>query len=160
MKILIASVTAASLLVSSPAMANNFGGVYGEITAGAENITSETLVKPRAKDINYGVAAGINVPAGNIILGVEASINNVFDREEYGASARIGYAFDKVMPYVKAGYANYNDSFSRSLSGLRVGGGVEYNISEHTYIKAEYRYTDFEQGIGKHGGLVGVGIRF
>jgi len=61
---------------------------------------------------------------------------------------------------VEAGYTNYRDVFSRELDGLRLGGGVEANISDNTFVSVEYRHTDFEAGVGKHAGLIGLGLRF
>lgn len=142
-----------SVTVSSP---NNFGGVYGELTAGYDDVTGMR----DTTNVTYGTSIGINIPVGRVIVGAEANVDNVFDRRDIGASARLGYAFDRVMPYAKVGYANYNDALSRKLDGLRVGGGLEYNLSSHTYIKAEYRYTNFEKRVGKHAVLGGVGIRF
>jgi outer membrane immunogenic protein len=142
---------------AQPAFANDFGGVYLQGTAGVDDVTS----LPDTSDVVYGVNAGVNIPVGDAIVGVEASLDNVFqDEREIGASARLGYDLGGVMPYVEAGYTNYRDVFSRELDGLRLGGGLEANLSEHAFISAEYRYTDFEAGAGKHAGLVGLGIRF
>ena len=33
-------------------------------------------------------------------------------------------------------------------------------VTGNVFAKAEYRYTDFDKGVGKHGALVGVGFRF
>lgn len=147
---------AVAAAMAVPAQANEFGGVYVQATAGVDDVTQA----PDVTDVTYGASAGVNVPVGDVIVGAEATLDNVFDRRDISASARLGYAFGSVMPYIEAGYANYKDVFSRELDGLRVGGGVEYNLSDVTFISAEYRYTDFESGVGKHTGLVGLGIRF
>ena len=153
---LIVMAVAAAALATAPAHANEFGGVYVEGVAGVENVVNGI----DTNDVTYGANAGINVPVGNFILGAELNANNVFDNRDIGASARIGYAAGRVMPYLKAGYANYRDAFSRNLDGLRVGGGLEYRLSDTTYIKAEYRYSDFAANVGKHGVLAGIGFRF
>ena len=122
------------------------------MTAGADSV--------EANDVVYGASAGVNVPVGEAIIGLEGSASNVFeDSRELGASARLGYTFDSVMLYGEAGYVNRRDVFSRELEGLRLG-GVEYNLSDNTFVSAEYRFTDFEAGVGKHAVLGGVGIRF
>lgn len=154
-KILTASVASLALL-ATPAAANEFGGVYGEITAGYDDVIEGT----DATDVVYGAAAGVNVPVGKFILGAELTADNVFERRDLGASARVGYAIGRVLPYAKIGYANYSDVTSRKLDGLRVGGGIEYNISSRTYVKTEYRYSDFQNNLGKHAVLGGVGYRF
>lgn len=153
----LAAVALAACATATPAYANDFGGVYASVTAGFDDVRGV----PEATDIVYGANAGVNIPVGRAILGVEGTVDNVFERQrELGASARVGYTFGNVMPYVEAGYTNYRDVFSRELDGLRVGGGIEANISRNAFVSAEYRYTDFEAGVGKHAGLVGVGLRF
>lgn len=144
----------ASCTAATPALANQFGGVYGQGTVGYEDI--------RNRDgVTYGANAGVNVPVGDAIVGVEATVDNVFDRDrELGASARVGYTFGNTLVYGEAGYTNYRDTFSRELDGLRLGGGLELNLSKNTFISAEYRYTDFEGNLGKHAGLIGLGLRF
>ena len=56
--------------------------------------------------------------------------------------------------------SNWKQTTAAELEGLRVGGGVEANLFGPVYGKVEYRYTDFDGGIGQHGGLVGLGVRF
>lgn len=155
---MIAAVAALGIAACAPqAKANEFGGAYIEATAGYDDVTG--IADPT--DVTYGASAGLNIPLGNVIVGPEVSVDNVFDRSDVGLSGRLGYNInDTVMPYVKVGYANYKDVASRELDGLRVGGGLEYNISNNAYIKAEYRYSDFERNIGKHGALAGFGFRF
>jgi outer membrane immunogenic protein len=111
----------------------------------------------------YGVDVGVDVPLGdNFVLGAEAFSTNPFETERtIGAAARLGYAVsDNWLVYTRAGYTNYKDFTSRKLDGLTVGGGVEYALNSKMYAKVEYRYSDFEQNIGNHGALVGVGLRF
>ena len=155
--VVFAAAALAACTAAQPAMANDFGGVYVSATAGVDDVTS----LPDTTDVVYGANAGVNIPLGNVIVGVEATLDNVFESQrEIGASARLGYDLGGVMPYVEAGYTNYRDAFSRELDGLRIGGGLEANISDNTFVSVEYRYTDFEAGAGKHAGLVGLGLRF
>lgn len=158
MKTLVIAAAAALAAMASPAMARDFTGPRIEVTAGADDVTGGV----DTTDITYGAAVGFDVsPVKNVIVGVEANLDNVFDRRDFGASARLGYAFgDDVLVYGKVGYASWKQLPSRELDGLRVGGGVEVNVAGPVFAKAEYRYTDFSQGVGKHGGLVGVGLRF
>jgi len=146
----------AAALAATPALANDFGGLYGEVTAGYDDVIGQR----DTTDVTYGAAVGFNIPVGKAIVGLEATADNVFDRRDVGANARVGYTFGRFMPYAKIGYANYKDLRSRDLDGFRVGGGIEFNVTSNAYIKAEYRYSDFEKNVGKHGVLGGVGIRF
>jgi outer membrane immunogenic protein len=159
---------------ATPAMANedraanaNFTGLRVGATAGMDNVTG-------ALDTNsvvYGADAGVDFGIGNrVVVGVEVTGTNVFEASRtIGAAGRLGYAVTPgVMPYVRAGWANYRDVTDRVLNGgdaftvdgLTVGGGVELAVTRNLYSKVEYRYSDFSDGIGNHGALVGVGLRF
>ena len=77
--------------------------------------------------------------------------------------------------YAKAGYVNgrvaaeYNDGIDgdagdfeegANLDGVRVGAGLEHRLGTNSFVKAEYRYSNYEAGVEKHQGVVGVGFRF
>ena len=149
---------AAAAFAAAPAMAGDFTGVRAEVTAGIDDVTAG--VDPTK--VTYGAAAGLDAELyKNVIVGVEANVDNVFDRRNIGASARLGYVVaDTALVYGKVGYANWKQTTTRELEGLRLGAGVEANLYGPVYGKVEYRYTDFERGVGQHGGLVGVGVRF
>src|SRR6201999_2516002 len=71
------------------------------------------------------------------------------------ATARVGYAVDHSLFYVKGGGAWISESFSSSTpgvlfttgnqtrSGWTVGAGWEYAFAPSWSIKAEYNYMDF-----------------
>lgn len=159
-KVIMAALAATAMFASAPAFAqaSDFSGIRVGVTAGVDDVTSN----PDTTDITYGAVVGLDIPVGEkVLVGVEANVDNVFDRRDIGASARLGFTPAKnVLLFGKAGYANYNDAFSRKLDGLRVGGGVEFKVGSNSFVGAEYRYTDFEAGVGKHGVLGTIGIRF
>jgi outer membrane immunogenic protein len=76
------------------------------------------------------------------------------------------------LVYAKAGYTNTRleldfdpavGSSTRAtdnLDGVRVGGGLQFGLGTNLYAKAEYRYSNYEQGYEKHQGLVGLGFKF
>jgi outer membrane immunogenic protein len=94
--------------------------------------------------------------------------------------ARVGAVLRPAMLlYFKAGYTNLRtrldtddnltddeeeqilDEFSlASLDGVRVGAGLEFLLGTNAFVKAEYRYSNYEQGFQRHQGVVGVGFRF
>lgn len=159
MKSLVMAAVAALAFIATPAVANEFTGVRAEVTAGLDDVTNG--VDPT--EVTYGAGVGVDAELyKNVIVGVEATIDNVFDRRNIGAGARLGYVVsNKVMVYGKVGYANWKQTTTAELEGLRLGGGVEVKVAGPVYAKAEYRYTDFNRGnVGQHGGLVGVGVRF
>ena len=150
-----AMIAAVAASFATPAMAADptFTGARIEVTAGVDDVTNAR----GTSDITYGAAVGLDAPVfGDVaVLGVEASVDNVFERKDVAASVRLGIPAGRVLPYVKAGYANFRD-----LNGVRVGGGLEYAVTNNLYSKAEYRYSDLENGVGRHQALVGLGIRF
>ena len=152
---------ASALTLATPALADNdnFVGPRVGVSAGVNDITNSVDVD----EVVYSADVGVDFPLGeNATFGVEAFSENVFDdNRTLGAAARLGYAVsDNALLFTRAGYTNYSDVLSGDLDGLTVGGGVEVAFTENLYTKVEYRYSDFEQNIGSHGALIGVGLRF
>jgi outer membrane immunogenic protein len=94
---------------------------------------------------------------------------------EFYAGARIGAVLgSNALLYARAGYANARvelaydhptnnalDMVSREeLDGVRVGAGLEYAIGSNSFVKAEYRYSNYEQGFERHQAVAGFGFRF
>lgn len=156
------AMAAVAALMAAPVAAQdnaNFVGVRAEATVGLNDITSA----PDADDVVYGAAVGVDFPVGDrVTLGVEANSSNVFDSDrQIGAAARLGYAFDRnTLGYVKGGYNNYRDVFSRELDGFVVGAGIEQAITRNSFVKVQYDYSDFDRGVGSHAVLAGLGVRF
>jgi len=78
----------------------------------------------------------------------------------------------RTLLYAKAGYTNEREKLTQdngagrftlghdNLNGFRVGAGAEYALSSNSFIKTEYRYSNYEKGISRHQILGGVGFRF
>jgi len=156
-----AAVAATVAFAATPAMADNsnFTGPRVGLTAGYDDVTGSF----DANDVVYGADVGVDLPVGeNVVVGLEGTVTNVFeDTRTFGVGARAGYTVtDNLMPFVRVGWANYSDVLNGDLNGVTVGGGLEYALNSAIYTKVEYRYSDFEKGVGNHGALIGVGIRF
>ena len=154
---------ASAALVSTPVLAqdanDSFTGVRAGLTAGFDDVTGTV----DGTDVVYGADVGVDIPVGDrMTFGVEAFSTNPFDDDRtVGAAARVGYAFNEdVLGFARAGYSNYETVFDRNLDALTVGGGLEFAASKNTYARIEYRYSDFEAGVGNHGALAAVGVRF
>lgn len=116
-----------------------------------------------------GGTLGYNWQAGQAVFGIEGDIDWTNLRGS-GACAgttcetrndwlgtvrgRIGYAFDRVMPYVtggaafgniKASAAGIGDA-SESKAGWTVGGGLEAAVAGPWTAKVEYLYVDLGRG--------------
>jgi outer membrane immunogenic protein len=116
-----------------------------------------------------GGTLGYNWQAGQAVFGIEGDIDwthlrgngacagtSCETRNDWLGTARgrIGYAFDRVMPYVTGGAAFGNikasaagiGSASESKAGWTVGGGLEAAIAGPWTAKVEYLYVDLGRG--------------
>jgi outer membrane immunogenic protein len=157
MKKYLASFAVAAAFVATPAMANDFAGPRAEVTAGLDDVTGGV----DTTDVAYGAALGYDLQFGKVVIGVEATAANVFERADLAAAARLGYALnDNVLAYGRVGYTDLERPVTSNLDGVTVGGGIEARLAGSVFTKVEYRYTDFEGPVGRHGALVSVGVRF
>jgi len=136
-----------------------------------------------------GLQAGYNWQSGNAVFGLEADISFSDVGEEWGGAnpndpyygedkheffgtlrGRVGYAFDRFLPYIHGGlaWAKNDHGFGCDRSrvavtigfcaaedgsfyvedddfvvGFTVGAGAEFAVGDSWSIKAEYGYTDY-----------------
>ena len=158
MKKLFVATAVALGLSAAPAMASDFNGPRVEVTVGHDDLNNG------ADDtkVTYGATTGYDRQFGRVVVGVEATAANVFDRADLGVGARLGVVPSKdVLIYGRVGYANLNQRHAPNLEGVSVGGGIEANVVGPFYTKVEYRYTDFSNSAaGRHGVFAGAGVRF
>jgi len=161
-------------------------GFYVGVNAGYAfgNVSAGTFVLPRAVTIGDidgfigGGQVGYNYQMGQFVLGVEADIqgadlsatNGFGDRirtDYFGTvRARAGFAFDRFLPYVTAGWAYGNvkttiagigSSDNSHTGGYAVGGGLEYAFTNNLTAKIEYLYVDLgEKSVLNTGVKVGT----
>ena len=93
-------------------------------------------------------------------------------RDLYIGGRAGGVVSPNLLLYGKIGYSNAREKLrgddgilvrtidKRDLSGIRLGGGAEYAIGSNSYVKAEYRYTNYNHGDSRHQILGGFGFRF
>lgn len=102
------------------------------------------------------------VPTNPLIANFPASSIAYTDKLEWFGTVRgrVGYAFDRWLPYVTGGWAYGHGSISGSstggivttfsgsntYSGWTLGGGLEWAFMDHWSAKAEYLYIDFGDG--------------
>ena len=128
-----------------------------------------------------GGKAGYNYQMpSNIVLGLEAAgaftFNNSshfsgFPGETYTVKqnfqgdvvAKLGYAFDRFMPYIKGGvaFANLNNlhyntgtfgSRSATFTGWTVGAGIDYALTDNWIIGLDYAYASYPSKRFVYGG--------
>ena len=89
------------------------------------------------------------------------------------AGARVGTVVGgSTLLYAKAGYTNAQAKLTgddgtgqitldkTNLDGVRVGAGVEHAVGPRSFVKAEYRYSNYERGVERHQAMAGFGFRF
>jgi len=130
----------------------------GGLAAGVEAEYTDTSTDVCAED---AIVVGDELCAG-------------FDRDIYVGGRVGGIVGSNTLLYAKGGYTNqrisaeYDDGGTgvndfnegTTLDGFRVGGGAEFGFGSNAFVKAEYRYSNYEQGFKKHQGVVGIGLRF
>ena len=102
----------------------------------------DQLCAEAGRDLYVGARAGAAIGA-NSLLYVKGGYTN----------ARIRLNYDPAV-------GNTVTTTREDLDGVRVGGGVQFGLGPNLYAKAEYRYSNYEQGFDKHQGLVGLGFKF
>ncbi len=151
-----------------------WNGFYVGINAGYGFGTSKwsdtvTGVSTGDFDINgalVGGTAGYNMQLGGFVLGIEGDIGGSFIKGSTTSNCittcetsnnwlatlrgRLGYAFDRFLPYVTGG-ASFGDikgevasagSFGKTAVGWNVGGGLEYAFRNNWSVKLEYLYVN------------------
>ena len=157
MKNLILAAIAAFGLVATPTLARDFAGPRLEVTAGVDDVVNGADLT----NATYGAALGYDRQFGRVVVGVDAAAANIFDRADLGVGARLGYTLNPhVLAYGRVGYTNLNRRLGSNLEGATYGAGLEVHIAGPVYSRVEYRYSDLNKGVVRHGGLVGVGMRF
>lgn len=148
----------------------------------------------------YGGAVGYDVQLNNLVVGAEGELTgsttdtrtdnliNTGDRFRVGMGrdvylgARVGVPLNPTtLAYAKGGYTNarvdtrYTQGTTETrdhtdLDGFRLGAGLEHQIGANTYIKGEYRYSNYGKAdnsvgrynidVDRHQLVAGVGMRF
>jgi outer membrane immunogenic protein len=159
-----------------------------EAIAGYEDASFDSV--RNGDGILYGLGAGYDVAAGRFRFGLEAEASdstsrtcttaagNPFcstaGRDLYAGVRAGGMISDNVLLYGKAGYTNFRQTsrftppggtelrLHPESDGLRLGAGTEIAVGARTFIKAEYRFSNYEasKSFDKHQGVIGFGLRF
>jgi len=189
---LIALVAATTAAVATPAFAQDpapTGSFAGPRVEGLVGWDRTQGYGDHDDGVLYGIAGGYDFQSGNLVLGVDAELNDSTAKDCVGAGSaanpevcakagrdlyvggRVGTVVgSRTLLYAKAGYTNarykltYDDgdkiTDGRNFDGLRVGAGAEYALSPNSFIKAEYRYSNYEDGLERHQVVGGFGFRF
>jgi len=182
-KYLIAALAVSAAALAAPAMAQDadkaFNGAHIEALGGWDRVQGEGQ---HDDGVLYGAGAGYDIRRGNAVFGIEGEVSDSTQKENVGAltehASRDLYVGGRAgivvggnnLLYAKAGYTNARYAVSGTdtgvdlahgnLNGARVGAGIEHQLSNNMFVKAEYRYSNYEQGVSRNQVVGGVGIRF
>ena len=155
MKLIHALAGAAALaLTATPAAAADFEGFRVGVNAGYADGDGEGA-------FTYAINAGYDFNLNGAVIGAQVELGDTDETgRDIAVSARAGGVVgERVLLYAHGGYTNLEVA-DINLDGVRVGGGIEYAVSDNIYVNAEYRYSNYELGFDAHGGVVGAGFRF
>lgn len=165
---------AADIVQPSPPEVFNWTGGYLGVNAGWvwQGINSPPgEVQPDDNGFTIGAHAGYNYEfPQNFVIGIDGDIRYVdlsasapcfnpsytcSTKQQWEGAIRgkVGYAFDRFLPYVAGGVAftrfegstNNGTNFpdAKTLTGWTIGVGVDYAMTDHVLIGLEYRHSDF-----------------
>lgn len=145
------------------------GGVFGNDITGTTfllGVPLGTLPAPSQSSFLGGIMGGYNFQNGNIVFGIDNDFSltglnypvtgspTALDLNTLStARVRVGYAFDRVLPYVTAGLAYSIATFDVPAIagqnsdtnvdfGWTVGAGLEYAVTDNIRIRGQYNYID------------------
>jgi outer membrane immunogenic protein len=156
------------------------GGYQWAEVSGVESALAGVFPAPYSFNVDGGLIGGhigYNYQTGNVVLGVEGDANYAIDAKaidrnvlDSGATlfditgqqkwtanirGRLGYAFDRFLPYIAGGVAFGDVTTTYALAGgppylsktsdrvgWTIGAGLEYAITDNILARVEYRYTD------------------
>ena len=91
-----------------------------------------------------------------------------------GGRVGVGVGSNSLV-YAKAGYTNarfradYDDGTAATaadfvqrtnLDGIRAGVGAQIGVGSRAYLRTEYRYSNYQDGVDRHQVVGGFGVRF
>ena len=143
----------------------NAGGGFGS-SQWTDTVTRASTNNFSTNGGMFGGTVGYNVQLSTVVVGVEGDLDwsgikgstttncittcTTSNSWLGTARGRIGYAFDRFLPYftggaafgqVKGSVAGFG-SFSQTQVGWTLGGGLEYAFVDHWTAKLEYLYVD------------------
>jgi outer membrane immunogenic protein len=145
---------ALAMAAATPAMAQApVAGVFTGARVGAEvGLLDDDFLGD--DEGTYGVLAGYDFDAGNLIAGAAVSYTGLFDDDgadlrDITVSGRLG----------TAGYSNLDADGVKSIDGVKFGLGLEQSFGR-IYGNVETRYANYEAGVETYQTVIGVGFRF
>lgn len=107
-------------------------------------IAGDSLRVRAGRDLYIGGRAGVGI-GGNSLVYVKAGYTNARFRADYDDGTA----------------ATASDFTSRTnLDGIRAGVGAQIGVGSNAYLRTEYRYSNYQDGVDRHQVVGGFGVRF
>lgn len=177
------SAAAVAALFAVPAAAQAQAFVQAETGLDSISVGGES-----DQGVSYGVSAGYDIALSNgLFVGIQGTVADSTTKEcasageerlciktgrDLAAVVRLGTQVgDRSKLYVLGGYTNARiratytdgvDSFGEGANGdgFRLGAGAQYDLSDRLFVKAEYRYSNYESDFSRHNAIVALGAKF
>ena len=84
-------------------------------------------------------------------------------REIWTRASKAGYTHARQTATFHGPIADFPpETVHRKFDGWRLGGGAEVAVGRNLFVKAEYRFSNYDshQSFDKHQGVIGLGLRF
>ena len=107
-------------------------------------LAGDTLRVRAGRDLYVGGRAGFGI-GGNSLL-----------------YAKLGYTNARVRVDYEDGTAGTVNDFTQrtNLDGIRAGAGAQIGLGSRAYLRTEYRYSNYQDGVDRHQVVGGFGVRF
>lgn len=180
-KILFATAASAAFLVATPTLAQDATAVSGPRVEAVVGYDRVRALGEKDGGALFGVGAGYDVAVGPAVsLGADVEATESTQKEgdediaqvkagrDLYAGGRVTYAVSPTANlYVKGGYTNARfkatdgvDTVAENFDGYRLGAGGQLALNGKAYVGAEYRYSNYEQGLSRNQVALTVGTRF
>ena len=107
-------------------------------------IAGDSLRVRAGRDLYVGGRVGVGV-GGNSLIYAKAGYTNARFRADYDDGT----------------VATVNDFAQRTnLDGIRAGVGAQIGVGSRAYLRTEYRYSNYQNGVDRHQVVGGFGVRF
>ena len=181
-KILFATAASAAFLAAAtPAFAQSAAAPVGPRVEAVVGYDRVKALGEKDGGALFGIGAGYDFavgPAVSLGADIEATESTQKEGDEDIAQVKAGrdlYAGGRVSVavsptanlYIKGGYTNARfkatdgiDSVAENFDGFRLGAGGQMTVSGKAYVGAEYRYSNYEDGLKRNQVALTVGTRF
>ena len=107
-------------------------------------LPGDSLRVRAGRDLYVGGRVGFGIGGNNLIY------------------AKAGYTNARVRVDYEDGTAGTVNDFTQrtNLDGIRAGAGAQIGLGSRAYLRTEYRYSNYQDGVDRHQVVGGLGLRF